>query len=177
MIATIALTLLALPLPAQAPMEPAKDLFMHSAKAPGIEIRWVDYHWQPALFEAMEKGTRAIPEATRNWVVARVIVDQRPFTLGSTRIPVGNYALVLWPNLDGKGMKVEVRYVDMREVYPSLNAIAPAPRGETYYEAPAPLETASPLAARMDMALEGADGPVVLSWRYGDRRFSLRLTR
>jgi hypothetical protein len=29
----------------------------------------------------------------------------------------------------------------------------------------------------MDMALEGADGPVVLSWRYGDRRFSLRLTR
>ena len=59
-------------IPAQVPKEPAKDLFMHCAKAPGIEIRFVDYHWQPALFEAMEKGTRAIPEATRNWVVARV---------------------------------------------------------------------------------------------------------
>jgi len=34
---------------------------MHFEKAPGIEVRFVDYHWQPVLFEAMEKGTRAIP--------------------------------------------------------------------------------------------------------------------
>jgi len=134
---TMAAALLALALPAQAPMEPAKDLFMHSAQAPGIEIRFVDYHWQPALFEAMEKGGSSIPEAQRNWVVARVILDARPLTLGSSRLPVGNYGLVLWPNLDGTGMAVEMRRIDMREVYPDVNAIAPAPRGETLYKGPA----------------------------------------
>ena len=101
---TIALAWLALAIPAQVPKEPAKDLFMHSAQAPGVEMRFVDYHWQPALFEAMEKGSGAIPEATRNWVIARVILNSRPLTFGTARLPVGNYALVLWPNLDGKGM-------------------------------------------------------------------------
>jgi hypothetical protein len=46
--------------------EPAKDLFMHSAKGPGVEIHFVDYHWQPAMWEAMEKGSSTVPEATRN---------------------------------------------------------------------------------------------------------------
>jgi hypothetical protein len=34
-----ALALLALALPAQIPKEPAKDLFLHFLKAPGIEVR------------------------------------------------------------------------------------------------------------------------------------------
>jgi hypothetical protein len=175
--ATAALAVLALLMPAQVPKEPAKDLFMHSAKAPGIEIRFVDYHWQPAIFEAMEKGTGAIPEATRNWVVVRVILDARPLTLDGARLPVGNYALALWPNLDGKGMAVEMRRVDMREVYPNLNAIAPAPRGETLYKGPARFETASPSAPRLDVALAEGTGTVVLTLRYGDRRLSLTFTR
>ena len=58
---TMALAVLALAIPAQVPKEPAKDLFMHSATVPGVEIRFVDYHWQPAVFAAMEKGTRDIP--------------------------------------------------------------------------------------------------------------------
>src|SRR5512137_2702188 len=141
---TLALALLALSLPVQVPKEPAKDLFMHSARAPGLELRFVDYHWQPALFEAMEKGTRVNPLATRNWVVARVILDMRPMTLEGVRLPVANYALALWPNLDGKGMAVEMRRVDMRDVFPDVNAIAPAPKGETYYKGPARFETVSP---------------------------------
>ncbi len=173
----VAVALLALVLPGQISKEPAKDLFMHSAKVPGIEIRFVDYHWQPTIFEAMERGTRAVPEATRNWVIARVILDDRPLTLDGARLPVGNYALALWPNLDGKGMAVEMRRVDMREVYPDVNAIAPAPRGETIYKGPARFEAASPLAERLDVALVVQDGAVVLTLRYGDRRLSLTLTR
>jgi hypothetical protein len=145
---TIALALLALAVPTQFPKEPAKDLFLHSAQAPGLEIRVVDYHWHPELFDAMEKGSGAIPEATRNWVIARVILNSRPLTFGTARLPVGNYALVLWPNLDGKGMAVEMRRVDMREVYPDVNAIAPAPKGETLYRGPAKFETVSPLVPR-----------------------------
>jgi hypothetical protein len=174
--ATTMLAVMALLIPAQVPKEPAKDLFMHSATVPGVEIRWVDYHWQPALFEAMERGTRTVPEATRNWVVVRVILDDRPLTIGGVKVPVGNYALALWPNLDGKGMAVELRRVDMREVYPNLNAMAPAPRGETMYKGPARFETGAP-ASRFEAALAEGNGKVDLSLHYGDRTLTLTFTR
>ncbi len=175
--ATIALALMALLIPVQVPKEPAKDLFMRSAKAPGVEVRFVDYHWQPAIFEAMEKGTGNIPEAKRNWVVARVMIETRPLTLGGVRMPVGSYAFTLWPNLDGKGMAVEMRRVDMRDVLPNLNAMAPAPPGETIYKGPARFETASPPADRLEVAVTEGQGTVVLTLRYGDRRLALTLTR
>jgi len=174
---TMALGMLALLLPAQVPKEPAKDLFLHSADVPGVEIRFVDYHWQPAIFEAMASGKGDVPEARRNWVVVRMILDARPLTLEGTRLAVGNYALALWPNLDGKGMQVEMRRVDMRDVFPDVNAMAPAPRGETIYKGPARFETVSPLAERLDVQVAEADGVVVLALRYGDRRLALKLTR
>jgi len=170
--------LLALALPAQMSKEPAKDLFLHSAKAPGVEIRFVDYHWQPALWEAMEKGSSTIPEATRNWVVVRVVLDDRPLTLGTSRLAVGNYGLVLWPNLDGKGMAIEMRQIDMREVYPNINAVAPAPRGETIYKELVKFETGQPPAPRFDVQVASDDpAKVTLTIRYGDRRLVLNLDR
>lgn len=175
--AAFAMAVLALMMPAQVPKEPAKDLFMHSAQTPGMEIRFVDYHWQPAIFEAMEKGNSAVPEATRNWVVVRVILTSRPLTLGDARLPVGNYALALWPNLDGKGMQIEMRRVDMREVYPDVNAIAPAPKGETIYKGPARFAQASPEASRFDVALAEGDGTIVLTLRYGNRKLALTFVR
>jgi len=173
----LALAVLAAALPAQVPKEPAKDLFMHSARVPGVEIRFVDYHWQPAIFEAMERGTRNVPEATRNWVVVRVILDDRPLTLEGVKVAVGNYALALWPNLDGKGMAVELRQVDMRELYPNLNAMAPAPKGETVYKGPAKFESASTPAPRFDVTLTEGQGTVVLTIRYGDRLLPLTFKR
>jgi len=165
-----------LALQAQVPKEPAKDLFLRSAKAPGVEIRFVDYHWQPALFEAMASGKGDVPEAKRNWVVVRMILDMRPMTLEGKRLPVGNFGIALWPNLDGKGMQVEVRQVDMRDVFPNLNAMGPVPRGETMYKGPVRFETESPVAERLDTKLTEEGGGVVLTVRYGDRRFSLKLT-
>jgi hypothetical protein len=174
---TMVVSLLALALQAQIPKEPAKDLFMHSANAPGVEIRFVDYHWQPALWEALEKGSD-VPEAKRNWVVVRVILDARPLTLEGTRVAVGNYALALWPNLDGKGMAVEMRRVDMREVYPDVNAIGPAPKGETIYRGPAKFTAGNPLVDRFSVAL-GSEDPakVTLTLSYGDRRLVLTFVR
>ena len=105
--ATMALAVLALAIPAQVPKEPAKDLFVHTAKAPGVEVRFVDYHWQPALFEAMEKGTRDIPMATRNWVVARVILDARPLTLEGVQLAGGQLRArpVAEPRRQGHGRR------------------------------------------------------------------------
>ena len=83
----------------------------------------------------------------------------------------------LWPNLEGKGMEIEMRRVDMREVYPDVNAIAPAPRGETLYRGPAKFETTSPLAERFDATLTPGEGIVTLIIRYGDRRLALPFVR
>ena len=173
----VALVLLALTLPAQVPKEPAKDLFLHSLTVPGVEVRFVDYHWQPALFEAMEKGDPGVPEARRNWVIARVTIDQRPLRIHGQQMAVGTYALAWWPNLDGKGMAVEMRRVDMRDVFPNINAIAPAPPGETIDRGPARFETASPLADRLSVKVTEGEGTVVLTLRYGDRLLPLTLTR
>ena len=51
--------------------------------------------------EAMASGKGDIPEAKRNWVFARVVLDDRPLTLEGKRLAVGNYGVALWPNLDG----------------------------------------------------------------------------
>jgi hypothetical protein len=173
----IAAAILALALPGQIPKEPAKDLSLHFLKAPGLEVRFVDYHWNQTLFDAMEKGDRGVPEATRNWVIARITVDQRPFRIHGKLMPVGTYALAWWPNLDGKGMSIEVRRVDMREVFPNANAIAAAPRGETIYRGLASFEKTSPLAPRFDASLGEEGGTITLTVRYGDRRLLLPLQR
>jgi hypothetical protein len=74
-------------------------------------------------------------------------------------------------------MAVEMRRVDMRDVFPNLDAMAPAPRGETIYKGPARFETVSPPADRLEVAVTEGEGTVVLTLRYGDRRLSLTLTR
>jgi hypothetical protein len=173
---TIVLSML-LTLAVQTPTQPARDLFLHSERVPGVEIRFVDYHWQPALFEAMERGTGGEPLATRNWVVARLMLETRPLTIGGKRAGVGSYGIALWPNLDGKGMILEVRRVDMREVLPNLNAMAPLPKGETVYREVARFEAAEPLADRLTASLAEKDGVVTLTIRYGNRRISLDLLR
>jgi len=158
------------------PKQPAKDLFMHSQTVPGVELRFVDYHWHPDLFEAFEKGAN-IPEAKRNWVIARVVLNDRPLTIGGTKLAVGNYAFALWPNLDGKGLAVEIRRVDMREVYPNINALAPAPKGETVYKANVVFERVSPSVERMDMTLADAADKVAWTTTWGDRRLVLTFER
>ncbi len=172
-----ALALLTLAVPTQIPKEPASDLFMHFLRAPGIEVRFVDYHWQPALFDALEKGDATVPEARRNWVVARVTLNQRPLRIHGKLMGVGTYALAWWPNLDGKGMAVEMRQVDMRDVFPDVNALAPAPRGETIYKGPAGFETVSPPAPRFDATLDEEEGTVTLTIHYGDRQMLVPFVR
>jgi hypothetical protein len=74
-------------------------------------------------------------------------------------------------------MAIEMRRVDMRDVFPDVNAIAPAPRGETIYKGPAGFETVSPLAPRFDATLGEEGGTVTLAIRYGDRRLLVLLVR
>jgi hypothetical protein len=153
----------------------ATDLSLHTVKQPGIELRFVDFHWRPEMFEAMEKGGGAVPEAKRNWMLAR-IVTQSPMTLRGTAVPAGNYALALWPNLDGKGLGIELRRVDMRDVM-KIDVVAPAPEGKTVYRGPATFENTAETAPRLDLTLVEGEGTVILEVRYGNRRLPLTFGR
>jgi hypothetical protein len=155
--------------------QPATDLTLHTIKQPGIELRFVDFHWRPELFEAMEKGGGTIPEAQRNWMLARIVTTE-PFKVGGTRVRAGNYALALWPNLDGRGLALELRDVDMRTVL-EPNVIAPAPNGKTIYKGPARFETTPDTAPRLDIQLIEGAGVVSVAVRYGNRKLSLAFTR
>jgi hypothetical protein len=111
-------------------------------------------------------------------VLARVILDERPLTIEGTRVPVGNYALALWPNVDGRGMQVEIRRVDMREVYPDVNALAPAPHGETILRGTVSFDRVSPTVPRLDLTFaDAAGGRLDLITRWGDRRLVLTVVR
>ena len=136
------------------------------------------YHWQPALFEAMEKGSSTIPEARRNWVIARVILNDRPLTLGSSRVAVGNYASrCCGPTSTERAWPSRCGAIDMREVYPDVNAIAPAPRGETVFKGPVTFETGKPARAAVRHHAAADAGKVTLTVSYGDRRLVVTFVR
>jgi hypothetical protein len=74
-------------------------------------------------------------------------------------------------------MAYEMRRVDMRDVFPDLNAMAPVPRGETMYKGPAKFEPLSPAAERLEVTMTEGQGTVILTLRYGDRSLPLTFTR
>ena len=174
---TLLVMLAAAPALAQVPKKPAQDLSVHTTKVPGLELRFVDYHWQPELIAAMEKGSKDVPAAQRDWVLARVMVDPRPLTFEGARLGVSSYALSLFPNQDGKGLAIELRQVAMPDTILNVNAVGPAPRGETMYRGPAKLEVVSDVAPRLDIKATEESGAPGVTIRYGNRRLSLKFTR
>lgn len=73
--------LLAAASPTQAP--PTQEMpknaphFVHSVKAPGIDVRFLDFKWDPVVFETLEKGGTA-PAGRRSWVLARILLTTDP---------------------------------------------------------------------------------------------------
>ena len=113
---------------------------MKSVKAGGLDVRYLDFKWDEAAFDAMENGG-AHPAAQRSWVLARLMLQRESLKWeDSKRIPVGSALLILNPRKGGTSMSLEIRHVDMREVFTDMNVIAEPPPDETYRVAPALFE-------------------------------------
>jgi hypothetical protein len=123
----------------------------------------------------MEKGGPGPPESKRPWAFARMLNDV-PLKLGERTLPVGHGVVIFNPNLDGKGMTLEVRNIDMRRII-DFNVMTIPPAGDTYYKAPLVLEATPDVEPRMGMSLVEEAGKIVLRFRYGDRRFSWSFAR
>ncbi|HET7292296.1 MAG TPA: hypothetical protein VFM88_07720 [Vicinamibacteria bacterium] len=159
----------------QAPAPSPTPLAMVYEKVPGVELRFVNYRWRPEIFEPMVSGGPGPVESKRPWAFARLVNDV-PLKLGSRTLPVGHGVIVFNPNLDGRGMTLEVRNIDMRRIL-DFNVIQVPPPGDVYYKGILNMETAPEIEPRMVMTLTEEAGRIVLRFRYGNHRFAWDFAR
>lgn len=145
-------------------------------KAEGLEVRYLNFGWNPEGFAAMESGG-AHPLAGRSWLLARLDPSQPLKWLGKTIPAPCGCLLVLNPAAQGAPMTLEVRQVDLSNVWTNLNLIATPPEGTTLHKAPAAFKKVPTAAARLGMDLKPAEGKLLLSVHYGDRETTIELTR
>lgn len=79
--------------------------------------------------------------------------------MGKT-LPVGPSLLILNPARAGEGPTLELRSVDMREVFVDMNVIAEPPPGETYCQAPAAFRKVDTMAGRLEITLTEGKGSI-----------------
>jgi len=155
---------------------PNAPKFVKFAKAPGLEVRYLDFRWDPEAFDALQQGG-AHPAAQRSWVLARLALQLDPLRWNGKLIPVGPAILILNPKKGDAPATLEIRYIDLREVFVDMNVIAEPPEGETYQKAPAVFVKADSLAPRLAVALREKDRSYELEVHYGDRKTTIVLTR
>ena len=170
----IVLTLLSGSAQGQEPKNAPK--WVKSVKAPGLELRYVDFKWDEAAFDALEKGGDH-PAARRSWVLARLMLPLEPLKWNGKTIPVASSLLILNPARAGAGPTLEIRYVDMREVFTKMNVIAEPPEGPTYGKAPAVFERVSAVAPRLEVTVHEKERALDVRVHYGDRATSVTLDR
>jgi hypothetical protein len=145
-------------------------------KAPGLEVRYLDFGWNPEAFAALEKGGDH-PVGRRSWVLARLLLPRDPLKWEGHTIPVGTAILILNPGKKGVLPGFELRAIDMRELFTNLNVIAEPPAGDTLAMGPARFEKADTTAERLEVALADKTQTLELAIHYGDRRAKVVLAR
>jgi hypothetical protein len=155
---------------------PNAPKFVKFAKAPGLEVRYLDFRWDEEAFTALEQGG-SHPAAQRSWVLARILLQTDPLKWNGKTIPVGPVILVLNPRKGSAAPTLEMRYIDMREVFVDMNVIAEPPEGETYQKGPASFVKVESVAPRLSVSVEEKGTGFDLSVHYGNRKATIRLDR
>ena len=165
---------LALAAPAAAQRPKNKPDFVKSVSAPGLGVRFLDFKWEEAAYDAMMNGG-SHPAAQRSWVIARLMLHTDPLKWNGKTIPVGTTLLVLNPRRGAEPATLHLQYVDMREVFVDMNVIAEPPPGEIYKTVPAVFEKVTDTLPRLAVGLDHKGKDYVLSVQYGDRKTTLTL--
>lgn len=155
---------------------PNRPHYVHSVKVPGLDVRFLDFKWDAEAFTTLEKGGPH-PVGRRSWVLARLLATTNPFRCEGKAVPVGPSLLILNPAQAGAGPTLELRSIDMRDVFVDMNVVAVPPPGETYCQMPASFRKVPAVADRLDVTLAEGKGTVDVVVHYGDRETSTRLVR
>jgi hypothetical protein len=132
-------------------------------EAGDLKVRYLNFGWNEEGFAALEKGEGP----GRSWALARILTP-KPIVVDGKRVG-GGALLILNPASGGDPMTLEIRMVDMRDVFTDVNVIAEPPAGETIYKVPANFETVDAVADRLTMNLEEVGDTMKLSIHYGNR--------
>ena len=65
---------------------PNAPKYVKSVKAPGLEVRFLDFRWDEQAFTALEKGGPH-PAAQRSWVLARLNLQLEPLKWNGKTFP------------------------------------------------------------------------------------------
>lgn len=167
-----ALALLLCAVPAQA--QDALPKFLKFERLRHLDVRYVDFGWNPEAFAAMETGGRHAA-AGREWMLAVLRVED-PIRWEGRTLPVGPALLVLIPKRAETPMTLEIREVDLRDMLFEPNAIGlPPKKGEKIVAAAARFETVPETSERLAITLSEAGRDMRLTVRYGNRRAELTL--
>ena len=135
-------------------------------EAGDVKIKYLNFVWDAAAFEALEKGGGAYA-GTRSWALARILTP-RPITIDGNPVS-GGALLILNPASGGDPMTLEIRMIDMRDVFTDINVIAAPPEGTTVYKVPANFERVDTVYDRLTMKLDDTGEKMKLSIHYGNR--------
>lgn len=154
---------------------PNAPKFVKSVKAPGVDVRYLDFRWDEAAFASVQKGDGSHPAGRRSWVLARLLLQQDPLHWNGKTIPVGPSLLILNSGHGSSPATFELRAVDMRDIFVDMNVIAEPPAGETYQKAPAGFVKAETLAPLLSVSLQERGRSLDLTVHYGDRKATITL--
>ena len=135
-------------------------------EAGDVKVRYLNFVWDEEAFNALEKGGGA-PAAARSWALARILTPN-PITVDGKQVG-GGALLLLNPASGSEPMTLEIRMIDMRDVFVDMNVVAEPPPGETIYKVPANFETVDAVADRLTMKLEETGDTMKLSIHCGNR--------
>ena len=168
----LGLALAALAVPAAAQDNLPK--FLKIEHAPDVELRYVDFGWSPEAFAALEKGGDH-PAAKRSWMLALLRV-QRAVRFGGKPVLIGASLLVLNPKRGDTPFSIELRDIDMRDLYFENNVIGTPPKGHTVYVMPAHFETVAETKPRLEITAAPSGKDTLITVHYGNRKTTVTLT-
>jgi hypothetical protein len=166
----LALVSLAVPAAAQDPL----PKWLKIVRVPNVELRYVDFGWSPEAFAALETGADH-PAAKRSWMLVLLRL-QRAVRFEGKPVLIGASLLILNPKQGETPFNIELRDIDMRDLYFEPNVIGTPPKGRTINVVPAHFETVPETKERLEItaAADGAD--TVITVHYGNRKTTVKLT-
>jgi len=166
----LALAVVALPGAAQ----DALPKFLKIERAPDVELRYVDFGWNPAAFAAMETGGDH-PAARRSWMLALLRLN-RGMRFGGKPVLIGASLLILDPKHGDTPFSIELRDIDMRDLYFQENVIGTPPKGRTINVVPAHFETVPETKERLEITVAPSGNDTLITVHYGNRKTVVTLT-
>ena len=166
----LALAALAVPAAAQETL----PKFLKIVRAPDVELRYVDFGWSPEGFAALETGGDH-PAAKRSWMLALLRL-QRGMRFEGKPVLIGASLLILNPKQGDTPFGIELRDIDMRDLYFEPNVIGIPPKGRTIAVMPARFETVPETKERLEITAVPSGNDTLITVHYGNRKTTITLT-